>query len=116
MALTFEDPFSLGLNLDKSDFIYFFVNETYPWSTNILQVQQRRNLQANGMVMGKPLQTAARSRIELTFDYSNSTMETVVVFSTVFEVTMVCFIAIQLILLTYKNVGLLTFWTLIDYA
>jgi len=43
-------------------------------------------------------------------------METVVVFSTVFEITMVVMIVIQLFILIFKDVGLLTFWTLIDYA
>jgi len=36
VALTFEEPFEYGLNLDLSDTIYFFVNESYPWLDNIV--------------------------------------------------------------------------------
>ena len=43
-------------------------------------------------------------------------METVVVFASVFYIVIVCFVVIQVALLIYKNVGLLTFWTLLDYA
>ena len=36
LALKFEDPNELGLNVEKSDFLMFFVNETYPWSEIII--------------------------------------------------------------------------------
>ena len=36
-------------------------------------------------------------------------------FGLIFLILMACFIVIQLVVLLYKNVGLLTFWILIDY-
>ena len=35
VALQFEEPFELGLIIDQSDFIYFFVNQTYDWENLI---------------------------------------------------------------------------------
>ena len=43
-------------------------------------------------------------------------METVVFFSTIFAIVLITLVVLQLVLLIYKNVGLLTFWILIDYA
>ena len=43
-------------------------------------------------------------------------METVVFFSTIFAIILITLVVLQLVLLIYKNVGLLTFWILIDYA
>ena len=37
MSLQFEDPFDLGLILDQSDHIYFFMNETYDWKTLLVK-------------------------------------------------------------------------------
>ena len=43
-------------------------------------------------------------------------MKTAVKFSQVFWIITVIFVILQLVLLIYKNVGLLTFWILVDYA
>ena len=57
-----------------------------------------------------------RGRIELTFDYEDDQMIAVVTFASVFFVIILIFVLLQVILLFYKNVGLLTFWMLFDYA
>ena len=43
-------------------------------------------------------------------------MIAVVTFASVFFVIILIFVLLQVILLFYKNVGLLTFWMLFDYA
>lgn len=75
LAFKFEDPFELGLNIEKSDFVLFFFNETIDWS-QVLEVPLLRDLQSSTgrLYEGKELQMTARARIELTFDYENSEM------------------------------------------
>lgn len=107
-SFKFDRPNELGLNTEKSDFILFTLNSSYPWN-KVLSADAR-------MLEDKPLQTKMRSRIELTFDYDNKMMQTVVEFARVFLFIMLGFVVIQILLLLYKNVGLLTFWVLFDYA
>ena len=58
----------------------------------------------------------ARARIELTFDYESESMINVTKFSYVVMVCFAGFLVIQLIILLYKNVGLLTFWIFLEYS
>ena len=104
----FNHPFDLGLNTEKSDYVMLQFNESYPWN----------QILAPTVVIpsGKTLQEKARARIELTFDYEDSQMQTVISFSKFFMVIILLFIVLQLVLLIYKKVGFLTFWVLIDYA
>jgi len=76
LAFKFEDPNILGLNTGKSDYVMFFVNQSYPWSDIFTEEDQ-----LTGEELLKPLQTRARARIELTIDYHNPVMEKVISFS-----------------------------------
>ena len=68
------------------------------------------------MPKNKTLQTRFRARIELTFDFRNHMMEQITVFSKVILIGLIVLVVIQLIILLYKDVGLLTFWTLFEYS
>ena len=50
VALKFEEPFELGLNIDTPDYVYYFVNQTYDW-TKVLTQQPT----ADGLYDGKRL-------------------------------------------------------------
>ena len=50
MALKFEEPFELGLNIDTPDYVYYFVNETYDWTKVLTQKPT-----ADGLYNGKKL-------------------------------------------------------------
>lgn len=61
----FNHPFDLGLNTEKSDYIMFQLNETYPWDQILVAPSGR-------ILSGKTLQEKSRARIELQFDYEDS--------------------------------------------
>lgn len=106
----FDEPFRLGLNTAKSDYVVLELNQTYPWYSII---EKDKLVIPDGK---STLQKKARARIELTFDYENESLKFTVVYAEVFFYIFIIFAAIQMALLLYKNVGLLTFWVLIDYA
>ena len=95
MAFKFDDPNVLGLNTKKSDHLMFFFNESYPWM-DLLEEDSRRELQSSES--SKPLQTVARARIELTFDYQDEAMKSVTKFSYFIMIGFAVFLGLQLLI------------------
>ena len=104
----FDEPFRLGLNTEKSDYLVVALNSSYPW-TQAMTIEP-------SVLEGKELQQEARARIELTFDYENDEMKSIVTVSEIFFYIFIFFIIVQVALLLFRNVGLITFWVMIDYS
>lgn len=127
-TMVFDEPYLLGLLIKKSDKLYIDVRDGYKdvkmhedlfiyhdYDNITTKVANKEHIIHMNITKYKLGKMSAAKRIPLLFDWNNHMMKTMRVIAQYSYWILIFIILLQFVLLSIRQVGLLTLWILIEY-